>query len=73
MNPAPALTRIELLHPLVAEILRKKTPTERVAMALESNRLVRERLTAQLRREHPEWSEADIAGEVGRRLLGGAR
>ena len=72
MKAAPELSRIELLHPLVAEILRNKTPAERVAQALDSNRLVRERLTAHLRREHPDWSDDMVAAEVGRRVLRGA-
>ena len=72
MQPAPALTRIELLHPLVAEILRKKSPTERLAMAFESNRFVRARIAAHLRDQHPEWTDEKVVAEVARRVLRGS-
>lgn len=72
MKSAPELSRIELLHPLVAEILRKKTPTERLAMAFESNRFVRARLKAHLRDEHPEWSDEQVDVEIARRMLRGS-
>jgi hypothetical protein len=72
MKAAPDLSRIELLHPLVAEILRKKTPTERLAMAFESNRFVRARLKAHLRDQHPEWSDEQIRAEIARRVQRGS-
>ncbi len=61
--------RIEQPDPAVVEILRTKTPRERFEMALASNRLVRERLRAHLRHEHPDWGCEEIAAEVARRML----
>jgi hypothetical protein len=74
-QPRPAVvtpTRIELLHPKVVEILRKKTPTERVAMIFEANRSLHRRLAAHLRQEHPDWSDAEVQQEIARRRLRGA-
>ncbi|HLA85618.1 MAG TPA: hypothetical protein VJL29_12565 [Thermoguttaceae bacterium] len=69
-NPRPPC--IELLDPMVVEILRRKTPTERVAMALEANRTVRLRLAGHLRTAHPDWDDAAIQREIARRMIGGA-
>jgi hypothetical protein len=74
-QPRPAVvtpTRIELLHPKVVEILREKTPTERVAMIFEANRSLQRRLTAQLQHQHPDWSDAEVQQEIARRRLRGA-
>jgi len=65
----PTQLRIEQLDPRVIKISRAKTPLERCAMAFAANQLVRERLQAPLRGAHPEWSEAEIAAEVARRVL----
>ena len=62
---------IELLDEDYAEVLRTKTPTERVAMALEANRFVRLRLEAHLRELHADWSDQEIAAEIARRMLYG--
>lgn len=61
--------RIEQLDPQVVAILRTKSPIERCQMAFESNRLVRERLRAHLRYEHPDWDDSQLAAEVARRVL----
>jgi hypothetical protein len=61
--------RIEILDPHVVNVLRGKTTVERFQMAFQANQLVRERLIAHLRHEHPEWDQADVAREVARRIL----
>ena len=64
--------RIEVLDPIVAEILRRKTGTERVQMTVESNRSMRRRLEAQIRQLHPEWTDDEVRVEIARRVLNGA-
>ena len=64
--------RIELLEPMVAEILRRKTPAERLQMTLESNRFLRQRLEAHLRHQHADWTDSQVQAEVARRVLHGA-
>ena len=63
--------KIELLDETVAEILRRKTPTERLAIGLEMNRTARLMIAASLRAYHPNWTEEQILAEVARRMLDG--
>jgi hypothetical protein len=63
---------IEVVDDRVAEILRKKTPAERIAMVGECNRTVRSVIAGRLKHEHPTWTEEQIQQEVARRMLGGS-
>ena len=62
------LSRIELLDDAIVEILRRKTPLERVAMIFAANRTVRLRLEAHLRSSHPDWTDQAVAQEIARRM-----
>lgn len=62
---------IEVLLPEVVLALRSKRPVERVQMAYDSNRLVRERLRAHLSFTHPTWDQDQIEREIAKRLLHG--
>lgn len=64
--------QIEVLDPLVAAVLREKSPAERVAMIFACNRTMRLRLYGQLHSRHPDWDDAQIQNEIARRMLGGA-
>jgi hypothetical protein len=64
--------RIEVVDRRVAEILRAKTPAERVDMMFQASRLTREMLTARLCHEHPEWTLAQTQAEIPRRILNGS-
>ena len=68
----PAPRDIELLDEDYAKVLRGKTPTERIAMGLELGRMVRLRLEGHLRTVHPDWSVAEVAADIARRMLYGA-
>jgi hypothetical protein len=61
--------QIEVVDDAVAEILRRKTPSERVGMALEANRLVRLRIKGHLQTLHPDWDADRIQAEIARRML----
>lgn len=63
--------RIELLDPVIVKILQNKSPAERLAMAFAANRTMRLRLEGHLRTYHPEWTHAQIHGEIAKRMLGG--
>ena len=65
--------QIEVVDDAVADILRKKTVTQRVAIALDANRTARMLVSAAVRRQHADWSDGQIAAEVARRMCGGAR
>jgi len=66
-----SLGTIEILDPVVAAILRSKSPQERIQQAYGCNRLVRERLTSHFAFEHSEWSTEQITKAVAERLLNG--
>lgn len=63
------MERFDFVDDAVAEILRSKTPAERVVMALAANRLVRLRIEGHLKAMHPDWDYSQIRAEVARRML----
>ena len=60
---------IELLDPAMVEVLRRKTPAERLAMAFAANRTMRLRLEGHLRSCHPDWDTPTVMQEIARRIL----
>ncbi len=64
--------QIEVVDDAVAEILRRKTPAERVAMIGDANRTMRAVIAAHIRSLHPEWDEQAVLAEVARRMSDGA-
>ena len=67
-----ALRLLSDVDDAVAEILRRKTPAERVDMAMTANRLMRLRIEGHLRTIHPDWDAAAIQAEIARRMLLGS-
>jgi len=63
--------QIEVMDEAVAEMLRRKTPAERVAMVSECHRTMRLMLEGYLRSRHPEWDDARLQAEVARRMTRG--
>jgi hypothetical protein len=61
--------QIEVVDDDVAAILRRKTPAQRIEMALAANRLVRLRIAGHLQTLHPDWDKAAIEAQVARRML----
>jgi hypothetical protein len=64
--------QIEVVDDAVAEILRRKTPGERMAMVGDMWRFARIWVEAAIRSEHPEWDDATVSAAAARRLNGGA-
>jgi hypothetical protein len=62
----------EVVDDRVAEILRKKSAAERLAIVDGLWRFAREMFGANIAREHPEWSEGEIQRQVVRRMSHGA-
>ena len=58
---------VELLDEAVVEVLRRKTPAERVAMVFDAERTMRLMLEAHLRWQHPDWDAESVAREIARR------
>ena len=64
--------RIEVLDEAMAEVLRRKTPAERLAIGFGLWRSARTMLRGQLASLHPEWGAERLEREVIRRLSHGA-
>jgi Rv0078B-related antitoxin len=62
-------SQIEVVDEAVAAVLRRKTPAERVAMALDMNRTARLLIEDGLRTRHPDWTDDQIKVEVAWRML----
>lgn len=64
--------RIEVLDPMVAEILRSKTPAEKFRQMADADRTARTILTHTIRQSHPAWNESQVSAEVTRRISRGS-
>ncbi len=63
---------IEVVDDRVAEILRKKSAAERLAIVDGLWRFAREMIRANIAREHLEWSMEEVQRQVARRMSHGA-
>ena len=62
---------VEIVDEEVARILRSKTGAERLRIAFGMYTSARRMLTSMLSADHPDWSDARVREEVGRRLSHG--
>jgi hypothetical protein len=61
-----------ILEDDMAEILRQKTPAERLKIADGMWCFARDMIRAIVVRDHPDWSDAEVQRMVARRLSHGA-
>ena len=64
--------QLEVPDPAVAEVLRNKTPQERLNIAFGMWAAARRMLVNLLADSHPEWDQERLQKEVARRLSGGS-
>lgn len=64
--------QIEVMDQAMADVLRRKTPAERLAIASGMWESTRTMLLTQLAERHPDWSHAQVEREVARRMSHGA-
>jgi hypothetical protein len=64
--------QIEVMDDALAEILRHKTPAERIEIGFKLWTSAQKMLTAHLKTTHPDWDDKQISKEVGKRLSHGA-
>lgn len=64
--------QIEVIDDAMAQVLRAKTISQRVAMVFDANRTMRKLIEAPLRSKHPDWTDQQIKQEVARRMLRGS-
>ena len=60
--------QIEVLDQAMAEVLRQKTPAQRLQIGFRLWDSAKRMLTAHLSAEHPDWTQEDVNAEVVRRL-----
>jgi len=63
--------QIEVVDDIVVEILRRKTPAERLQIGFGMWTSAWNMLTVHLHKTHPEWNRERVAKEVARRLSRG--
>lgn len=64
--------QIEVLDQAMAEILRRKTPAQRLQIGFALWDSTKRMLRAHLSAEHPDWTQERVGREVTRRLSHGA-
>ena len=64
--------QIEVLDSSMADVLRRKTPAQRLKIGFALWNSTKRMLTAHLSTEHPDWTPNRISQEVVRRLSHGA-
>ena len=63
--------QIEVMDDTLAEVLRRKTPAERIKIGFGLWTSARDMLLAYLKKTHPEWSIEMVEKEIARRLSHG--
>ena len=63
--------RIEVMDDVMAEVLRQKTPAERIEIGFSLLRSAQRMLRVHLASTHPDWDERRLRREVARRLSHG--
>ena len=66
------MRNIEVLEDEMVEVLKAKTPQERLKMAFDMWKMVRRQLECYLETTHKEWSKEKIQKEVARRMSHGS-
>jgi hypothetical protein len=67
----PDLSRIEVVSDEMAEVLRRMTPQERLAVANRIWVTARKAVEHIVRSENPDWTEEQVRREILRRMLPG--
>jgi len=62
---------LEMIDEMMVDVLRTKTPAERLSIATGMWESARVMIRGVLRQEHPEWSDDAINQEIARRISHG--
>ena len=62
---------LEIIDEMTVDVLRKKTPAERLEIASGMWESARVMIRGALRQEHPDWSDEAIVREIARRISHG--
>ena len=73
MSHPLSLRKIEVVDEDLAEVLRHKSPAEKIEMVAAANRTARLLAAAGIRYQHPDWNDDQVQAEVIRRVTGGTK
>jgi hypothetical protein len=65
------ISHIEVVDDVVAGILRRHTPAQRLQMVFAIHETMRRLLCSVLRGRHPDWTEQQVSRELARRMSAG--
>jgi hypothetical protein len=69
MNNQPiSFSHIEVIDDATAEMLRRKTPAEKIAIVCDANDTLRILVAGGIRWQHPGWTQTQVQEEVARRM-----
>jgi hypothetical protein len=68
----PLPKTIEVIDDPLVDVLRHKTPAEKIEMIAAANRTARLLAAAGVRYHHPDWDDARVQSEVIKRVSGGS-
>ena len=63
---------VEVIDDAMAEVMRQKTPQERLMIGFRMWESAREIVRASIQQNHPDWNEKQIRRETARRMSHGA-
>ena len=64
--------QVEVVDDVMADVLRRKTPSERIRIGFNMWISARQMLMTHIKHTHPDWDQKAVEHEVARRLLHGA-
>jgi len=64
--------KIEVPDALMVDVLRRKSPSERLRIGFDMWVSVRNMLLTHIRHSHPDWTQTEVKHEVARRMSHGA-
>ncbi len=62
---------VEMMDPMMVEVMRQKSPAERLAIACGMWESARSIIRGTIRQQHPNWSEERVNREIARRISHG--
>ncbi len=61
---------VEVMEPMMVEVMRNKSPSERLAIGFRMWDSALAIVTASVRRQNPQWSEGKLQEEISIRMRG---
>jgi len=59
---------VEMMDPMMVEVMRDKTPFERLAISFHMWNSARVMISGSIRQMHPDWSDGEVNHELARRM-----